>query len=152
MHPMQLSVRAAPAAPSPRPATNGAALRDYQAVNLEARVAGASPHQLILMLLERLYQQLRAARTAAEQGDRARRLQAIERSLALVDGLDMALDVARGGDVAQSLRRAYGLMRDGISDGALAEAQAMAGALSDAWRQIGPVSGRPVSGRPGSGR
>lgn len=123
-------------------ASHGAAMREYRAVDLEARVAAASPHQLILMLFDRLVVQLRSAHVAATAGDRARRLLAIEKALALVDGLDMTLDDARGGDVAASLHAAYRLIRDRLRDGGadpLADAGRMATSLADAWRAIAPV-------------
>lgn len=118
-----------------------AALREYRSVDLDARVAAATPHALILMLFERLAAHLKAAEAAASQQQPAQRLLATEKALAIVDGLDMSLDQSRGGDVARSLHASYGLLRARLTDGrapALAEARTMAEALGDAWRQIAP--------------
>ncbi len=116
-----------------------AALRQYRSVSLEARVAAASPHELVLMLFERLCHLLRDAR-AAGAADPARRLRASERALAIVDGLDSTLDDSRGGEVARSLHSAYASLRDRITEGnaaALSEAIRAADELAAAWRAIG---------------
>ena len=121
-----------------------AALREYRAVDVEARVASASPHLLILMLFDRLSLTIRAARSAALAGDSSRRLKATEKALALVDGLDATLDDTRGGEVAQSLHSVYALVRSRLLDGAaiqLEEANVEIESLADAWRQIAP--GKP---------
>ncbi len=126
-----------PPPPSPQPA----GLSSYRRVDLESRVAAASPHMLVLMLFERLQLLLREARAATARHDTVGRCRAFEKALALVDGLDTTLDDARGGEVARTLHRTYAVLRDLIADGsdaALGEAAHMADALADAWRRIGP--------------
>lgn len=122
-----------------------AALREYRAVDLDARVAAASPHMLILMLFDRLAVHLNNARLAAEQRNTALRLQATEKALAIIDGLDMSLDEARGGGVARSLHASYALVRARVTEGsapALADALIMTAALAEAWRSIAPAAAR----------
>jgi flagellar protein FliS len=137
-----LQLHARPPAPAAA-AVARLALRQYRSVSLEARVAAASPHELVLMLFERLCLLLRDARAAAG-ADPARRLRATERALAIVDGLDSTLDDSRGGDVARSLHEAYATLRDRIAQGnalALSEAIAAADELAAAWRAIGRRDG-----------
>ncbi len=124
----------------PLPATGSVALaaRQYRAVSLEARVASASPHELVLLLFERLALLLNEARGAAAQP--ARRLHALERAMAIVDGLDTTLDDARGGDVARALHTAYAMLKARLADGgeaALEEAIRATDELASAWRSIG---------------
>jgi flagellar protein FliS len=117
------------------------AIADYGRVSIEARVASASPHGLVLLLTERLGLLAREARAAAEAGDIARRARATDRALAIVDGLDSTLDDARGGEVAQSLHALYALLRQRLMVGradALEEAEAAATELARAWRRIAP--------------
>jgi flagellar protein FliS len=124
------------AAPPPPPAARAAS--QYRAISLEARVAAASPHGLILLLYERLDRLLAEALAPATAP--GRRLHAIEHALAIVDGLDSTLDDARGGDVAQSLHAAYALARAQLRQGdaaSLAAARQSCAALMDAWRAIG---------------
>lgn len=126
----------------PSPAqTKAGAIGCYRRLDVEARVASASPHGLVLMLFERLVQLVAEARSAAARTDRVARCRAIERALALVDGLDTTLDDARGGQVAAVLHQAYAVLRGLLADGsepALAEAAGMAETLADAWRRIAP--------------
>lgn len=115
-----------------------AALSSYRAVSLDASVAGASPHQLIALLLERLLTQ---SRRALAVGEAVARLSAVERALAIVDGLELSLDDARGGSVATALHRAYAAIRERLFDGgedALREAITIIEGLHDAWTQIAP--------------
>lgn len=128
----------------PRPTTQGdnrnAALRHYRSVTLEARVAAASPHELVMMLFDRLNQLLREARDAAQQGEAVRRVRATERALAIIDGLDSTLDHARGGEVAEALGKAYAMLRAQLMGGsatALASAVFAAEEIAAAWRSIG---------------
>jgi flagellar protein FliS len=132
--------------PSPAPAplcSPRVALGNYGRVALEARVSGASPHALVLMLYERLAKLLRTARAAADAGDGARRLQATERAIAIIEGLDATLDDARGGEVAARLHEVYALLGARIllaTPTALGEAQESVDMLVDAWRTIAPVT------------
>jgi flagellar protein FliS len=131
-----LNLYARPTAPAPA----HAALSGYGRVSLEARVAGASPHQLVALLYGRLAQLLREAEAAAAMGDTPRRLRATERALGIVDGLDVTLDEARGGSVAEALHRIYALIRARLLAGereGLAEALGSVEAIGSAWSQIG---------------
>jgi flagellar protein FliS len=136
-----LDTLAHPSAPALPPAQARSALAGYGRVSLEARVAGASPHQLVAMLYQRLSALLREAGEAARLGNSARRLRATERALAIVDGLDATLDVERGGGVAVALRQVYALLRDRLVAGnakGLSEALDSVEAIGNAWGQIAP--------------
>lgn len=131
-----VSTAAAPALPAAR-----SALAGYGRVSVEARVASATPHQLVAMLYQRLSALLREAGEAARMGNSARRLRATERALAIVDGLDATLDLERGGGVAVALRQVYALLRDRLIAGearGLSEALDSVDAIGDAWREIAP--------------
>ena len=130
-----------PAAPVPAAAQARSALAGYGRVSLEARVASATPHQLVAMLYQRLSALLREACDAARLGNSARRLRATERALAIIDGLDATLDLDRGGGVAVALRQVYALLRDRLLAGdpkGLSEALESIDAIGDAWAEIAP--------------
>lgn len=130
------------AARSAQPRSSSEAIARYGQLSLEARVAAASPHQLVTLLYERLGQQLHEASLAAGQGDRLRRLRATERALALVDGLDTSLDDARGGEVSSSLHAVYAGLRESLLSGQsedLARACDSLSTILAAWRAIGPA-------------
>lgn len=121
---------------------HGRALQNYGRVSLEARVATASPHELILLLYRRLAALLREARDGAEARDPARRLKATERALAIVEGLDATLDHERGGSVAQGLHQVYDLLRARLLAGdatGLGEALASTDAIAEAWGAVAPA-------------
>ncbi len=134
----------------PAAAHHRAALREYRTVDLEARVASASPHHLVLMLFDRLAFHIREARHAAVANEAPRRLRATEKALALVDGLDATLDDVRGGQVAQSLHSVYALVRSRLLEGTpvpLEEALSAIEELAEAWRQIAPPTPSPQKTR-----
>jgi flagellar protein FliS len=117
------------------------ALQNYGRVSLEARIATATPHTLVLMLYRRLATLLREARDGAELKDPVRRLKATERALSIVEGLDATLDTERGGTVAQGLHQVYDLLRARLLSGdaaGLGEALASTEAIADAWATIAP--------------
>lgn len=125
-------------APVTVPVSSGA-LQSYGRIALDARVASASPHQLVAMLYQRLESLFREAHEAARFGNSGRRLRATERALAIVDGLDTTLDLTRGGSVAAALHKVYDLLRarllDGRADG-LAEALASVSEIRAAWADM----------------
>lgn len=128
-------------APRPAAATHSRALAGYGRVTLEARVAGADPHELIVLLYQRLTGLLRDARDAATAGDILGRLKAAERALVIIDGLDATLDMKRGGSVAASLHMVYELLRARVlSTDAddLDQALNSASEIATAWKAIRP--------------
>jgi flagellar protein FliS len=121
-------------------ATARSALAGYGRVSLEARVAAASPHQLVAMLYRRLALLLREAETASAAADTPRRLRATEKALAIVDGLDVTLDDSRGGGVSEALHQVYALLRARLLAGeraGLGEALAAVEEIAEAWGRIG---------------
>lgn len=122
--------------------TRRAALAGYRTVSLEARIASATPHTLILMLYERLVAQLHEIHTHAIAGDRIQRLRITERALGIVENLDATINDQQGGNVAKSLHAVYALIREGLLSGEeahLARALDAARTLRDSWREIAPV-------------
>lgn len=79
----------------------------YAMTGLSTAVSEASPHRLIQMLYEGLLQRLTLARIAVEKGDVALRGSAISKALTIVGGLHEALDMERGGELAQHLDALY---------------------------------------------
>ena len=134
------------AASACRPAIQAAdrarAMAGYGVVSLQAKVATASPHELVLLLYRGLVARLREAHEAALAGNALRRLKAIERALVIVEGLDASLDIRRGGGVAESLQMVYELLRTRLLAGeaqSLGEALSSAEAIADAWSNIRPA-------------
>ncbi|MBY5920031.1 flagellar export chaperone FliS [Ferrimonas balearica] len=79
----------------------------YKHTNVNARAAAANQHELVRMLLEGLLDELAraeghlAARRVSEKGA------SIGKCLDIIHGLDSALDMEQGGEIAQNLHRLY---------------------------------------------
>jgi flagellar protein FliS len=79
----------------------------YQQVNLDAQAASATPHQLVLMLIDGLLDELVrikghiSAKRLAEKGE------GINKCMNILIGLDSALDMDNGGEVAANLHDLY---------------------------------------------
>lgn len=88
------------------------AMKQYQQVSLEARVAEASPHGLIQLLMQGGLERLAQARGAIERGQLAERGELISKTIGIVGGLREALNPEAGGELAQNLDSLYGYMTE----------------------------------------
>lgn len=83
----------------------------YHRVDLENQLAGASPHQLIVMLFDGALNAVLRATIYFENGQVARRGEMISRAINIIDnGLRAALDHEKGREIAQDLERLYDYM------------------------------------------
>ncbi len=86
---------------------NYEAYSSYHAVNLHSQAAAASPVQLVLILMDGLYEEL--ARVKAHIA--ARRYEAkaasLDKCIEILNGLSSALDMESGGEVVENLARLY---------------------------------------------
>jgi flagellar protein FliS len=88
------------------------AMKQYQQVSLEARVAEASPHGLIQLLMQGGLERLAQARGAIERGQLAERGELISKAIGIVGGLREALNPQAGGELAVNLDRLYAYMTE----------------------------------------
>jgi flagellar secretion chaperone FliS len=87
------------------------AAAQYRTVDLDTRIATASPHALVAMLFDGLRSALLAADSATRSARAAARIKAVTRALAILDALDSSLDHIRGGAVARALADVYAQVR-----------------------------------------
>ncbi|EJC7015833.1 flagellar export chaperone FliS [Vibrio parahaemolyticus] len=79
----------------------------YQQVDLDAQAAAANPHQLVIMLIDGLLDEIErirghlAAKRLAEKGA------GINKCMNILIGLTSALDDESGGEIAENLRQLY---------------------------------------------
>jgi flagellar protein FliS len=117
----------------------------YQRVSVETAVSQASPHQLVMMLLEGLLKNVGSARAAMKRGDIAAKGKQINNAVRIIDeALKPALNLAQGGDIAANLNGLYGYCALRLTeanlrndDAALAEVIRVIEPLADGWKQIG---------------
>lgn len=88
------------------------AMKQYQQVSLESRVAEASPHGLIQMLMQGGLERMAQARGAIERGQLAERGELISKAIGIVGGLREALNPEQGGELAGNLDRLYGYITE----------------------------------------
>jgi len=86
------------------------ALNQYQSVDLETRVANASPHILISMLLDGALKKIALAKGATARGDIPLRGNSLSAAITIVDSLRAALDLNAGGELAENLQALYSYM------------------------------------------
>ncbi|NLS13717.1 flagellar export chaperone FliS [Vibrio sp. SM6] len=79
----------------------------YQQVDLDAQAAAASPHQLVVMLIDGLLNELERTRGHMSAGRLEQKGTSIAKSMNILIGLDSALDQEHGGEVAENLHQLY---------------------------------------------
>lgn len=83
------------------------AYQSYQAVNLHAQTAQASPLQLVLVLMDGLLDELARARAHIEARRFELKAASLDKCVGIINGLSSALDLDSGGEVVQNLARLY---------------------------------------------
>jgi flagellar protein FliS len=126
----------------------------YNQIGVEARVASADPHQLILMLFDGAMMSVSTASHQIDMGDTAGKGQSISRAIDIIgNGLKVSLDLDAGGELAQRLYALYDYMcvrllhaNSQNDKAALDEVAHLLGELKGAWEDIRQklVQGAPV--------
>lgn len=79
----------------------------YRHTQVEARAASADPHQLVLMLIDGFLDELARIEGHLEAGNLERKAASIAKCMDILGGLDTALDLEKGGPIAEELHRLY---------------------------------------------
>ena len=118
----------------------------YRQVGAHSGVENASPHALIQMLFEGLFQSLNAARGAMERGEieeKGRHLGKAARILQ--EGLAAGLDLDKGGELAGNLKLLYDYSVKQLTHanvhndvGLVEEVIGVLQPVAQGWKEIGP--------------
>ena len=81
--------------------------QSYQQVDLDAQAASASPHQLVIMLIDGLLDELERVRGHVAEKRLAEKGAGINRCMNILVGLDSALDIESGSEIAENLHQLY---------------------------------------------
>ncbi len=127
--------------------TNGLrAVKQYGQVSVQSRVEAASPHHLILMLMEGALEKINLARGQMEAGNIAQKASNIGWAISIIDGLRASLDLEAGGDIARNLNDLYDYMENRLLEAnikndtaALDEVKGLLREIREAWAAIGDV-------------
>ena len=79
----------------------------YQQVDLDAQAASANPHQLIVMLIDGLLDEVERIRGHLAANRLAEKGASINKCMNILIGLSSALDEENGGEIADNLRQLY---------------------------------------------
>lgn len=79
----------------------------YHNVNLDAQAAAANPHQLVIMLIDGLLDEVERIRGHLAANRLAEKGIAINKCMNILIGLSSALDEDNGGEIAENLRDLY---------------------------------------------
>ncbi|ELZ1260228.1 flagellar export chaperone FliS [Vibrio fluvialis] len=79
----------------------------YQQVDLDAQAAAATPHQLVVMLIDGLLNEIERIRGHISVGRLAEKGAGINKCMNILIGLDSALDTESGGELAANLHQLY---------------------------------------------
>ncbi|WP_421510653.1 flagellar export chaperone FliS [Enterobacter sp. JS8-1] len=80
----------------------------YTTVSLDSQIAGATPHQLIVLLYDGAINAMKRAEIYFQSGNTARRGEMISRAINIIDnGLRAGLDHEKGGKIAEELESLY---------------------------------------------
>lgn len=116
----------------------------YRQIGIETGVSGATPHQLITLLLNGALEAIAQARGAIKSKQIEAKCKAISKALGIVDeGLKASLDLQSGGELAHNLNGLYGYITVRLAqanlhsdDAALAECTQLLTPVRDAWIAI----------------
>lgn len=125
-------------------------INQYQRVDVESRVAAASPHNLVSMLLDGALKKIAIANGATTRGEVAAKGASISGAIRIIDNLRSSLDLQKGGDVAQNLLDLYNYMEVRLVEAnrtsnveILSEVSALLNEIRDGWDNM-PQGARGV--------
>lgn len=122
----------------------------YARVGVQTGVMGASPHKLIALLYQGARQAIAQARMHLQMGNVGLRCEAISKAIRIIEsGLQLALNVEAGGEIAQRLNTLYSYMTRRLfeanikrSESMLVEVDGLLATLEEAWLGIAPEAAR----------
>ncbi|MGY0558871.1 MULTISPECIES: flagellar export chaperone FliS [unclassified Lysobacter] len=125
----------------------------YRQTNVNSAVLEASPHQLVALMLAGARARARLAIACLERGDLPRKAKAISDASAIIGGLNGALDMKAGGEIADGLQQLYDYAQRRLLDAnvgndsaPLIEIEDLLGEIETAWSAIAP--GQPGAAGP----
>lgn len=121
----------------------------YRQTSVTSAVLDADPHRLVALTFEGIRKRLRLAIACIDNGNVARKGEAISEASALIGHLDGSLNHEAGGEIADNLSALYHYLQRRLVDanfandtGILAECDGLVAELEGAWNAIGPTAAR----------
>jgi len=119
-------------------------VKQYAEVHTTSGVGDGSPHRLIQMLMEGFLARINSAKGAIQHGDMEAKSGYISKAIGIVGGLNEALNLEQGGELAVNLRQLYEYMNirllQASQENSQEKLEEVAGLMKDikeAWDAIG---------------
>lgn len=120
----------------------------YKTVGITSELSSATPHRLIAMLFEGLFDALIDARGAIRVTDIPRKCKALSKAVRILDeGLRAGLNLEAGGELAENLAQLYDYVMRRLTlanlhndEAIVEECQRLLLPLKEAWDSIAPGS------------
>ncbi|HTE40129.1 MAG TPA: flagellar export chaperone FliS [Steroidobacteraceae bacterium] len=123
--------------------SHGNAHLAYRSASNHGQMASASPHGLIAMLMDGALERIARARGCIQNKDFANKALLLHRAVAIIDELQAALDLKKGGEFAGNLSELYSymcrqLLRATVENSIelLDEVMRLMQQIRDAWKQM----------------
>ena len=124
----------------------------YRQVSAHSGVESASPHQLIQMLFDGLFQSLNAARGALQRGDIEEKGRHISKAVRILqEGLVVGLDLEKGGELAANLKLLYDYSVAQLTNAnvrndehLVEEVIKVLQPVAQGWKEIGPTANQTM--------
>lgn len=118
------------------PSTYKRAVNQYANVHNESGLADASPHYLIQMLMDGFLARINAAKGAMARSDMELKGVYISRAVAIVGGLNEAVDFEKGGEIAVNLSQLYDYMSNRLLQASRENDEAILDEVASLMREI----------------
>lgn len=132
-----------------------AVISTYRELDIATNVAEASPKMLIELLFEGAVAKLQRARGCIVHNDIVGRSEALSKASEIIDGLRNALDLERGGDLANNLEELYTYMIRRLfranadnDEAAVLEVISLITTVSEAWTALDDEVSSPAATSP----
>lgn len=129
------------------------AVGQYSKMAVHAGVESASPHRLILMLMDGVLEKIARAKGCMQRGDIRAKGQQIGWAISILEGLKASLNKAEGGEIAQNLEDLYIYMERRLIDAGrendtqiLDEVAGLMRQIKEGWEAIGDQVNSNTSG------
>jgi len=112
------------------------ALKEYGKVSVQSGASYASPHRLILMLLDGALEKISSAKGFMQRKETENKGSYISWAISIIEGLRLSLDSDAGGEIAENLDNLYDYMLRRLMEANLKNDEKMLDEVSDLLKTI----------------
>lgn len=114
----------------------GSAARQYQQIDLQSEIAGATPHRLIQLMMQRVLSKVAVARGHMERGTVNEKGSAISDTISLISGLQASLNHKPNAKLSGNFDALYDYMVRRLLEANLRNDSSILDEVSDLMREV----------------